>query len=236
MDCIKFDYVTKSYGSVVAINDVSFAIPCGERYALIGPNGAGKSTIMKLAVGLLSPNTGKVSIKGFPPDSVEARKIVGYLPEDAVPYMYLTVRENLEYIATLRGLTDPKDIADRLINELNLEEYEKTLVVKLSRGNRQKLAVALAIMHSPEVLLLDEPLNYLDIPTQEKVISLLASMNSTFLVATHIMSVATRLTRKVLVINHGKVIWHGTMEELRKLGSEDEPIESIVARVMNNSN
>lgn len=96
---------------------------------------------------------------------MEARKIVGCLPEDVTPYVHPTVRENIEYIATLRGLENPKEVANGLIDMLGLREYEKTYILRLSRGNRQKLAIALAIMHSPEILLFDKPLNYLDIPT-----------------------------------------------------------------------
>jgi ABC-2 type transport system ATP-binding protein len=96
----------------------------------------------------------------------------------------------------------------------------------------QKLAIALTLVHRPKILLLDEPLNYLDIPTQEKVISFLNSMNATNLVSTHIMSIAGRLTKKVIMISRSAVLWKGSMDDLRKLGREDEPIESIVARMM----
>ncbi|MEW9492666.1 MAG: ATP-binding cassette domain-containing protein, partial [Candidatus Aramenus sulfurataquae] len=106
------------------------------------------------------------------------------------------------------------------------------LAGKLSRGNQQKLAIALAIMHNPKVLLLDEPLNYLDIPTQEKVISLLKGMDSTFLISTHIMSIALRLTDYVLVISKGSLVWQGSIQQLKAMGREDEPIESVVARLM----
>ncbi|HYC26941.1 MAG TPA: ATP-binding cassette domain-containing protein, partial [Nitrososphaerales archaeon] len=122
-----------------------------------------------------------------------------------------------------------------LLDELDLREYEKANVGRLSRGNTQKLAIALAVVHSPKVLLLDEPLNYLDIPTQEKVISMLDKMSGTHLVSTHIMGIANRLTDSVVMIARGQLIWDGTIEELRKQGSHDEPIESVVARMMTNA-
>ena len=233
MECIKFRDVVKRYGNVVALNGVSFTVNCGERVALLGPNGAGKSTILKLAVGLLTPDEGEVLIKGYSPLSVQARGLIGYLPEDASPYFILTVRENLEYIASLRGVKDVKERVEQLLDLLELREYERRRVSSLSRGNRQKLAIALALIHSPEVLLLDEPLNYLDIPTQEKVISLLNSMKGvTVLVSTHIMSIAMRLAERVIVISKGRIVWQGEMQELKKLGREDEPIEAVVARLM----
>src|SRR2546430_5049237 len=158
--CMEVKFVTKSYGKTVALDDVSFSIPCGERYALLGPNGAGKSTTLKLLVGLLKPDTGTIRIGGYEPFSSEAKSILGYLPEDATPYRTLSVRENLEYIAALRGVGNVPEATERFLDELSLREYERAKVGKLSRGNMQKLATALALIHNPRIVLLDEPLNY----------------------------------------------------------------------------
>ncbi|HEY6282685.1 MAG TPA: ABC transporter ATP-binding protein [Nitrososphaerales archaeon] len=230
--CIQLTHVSKSYGSVPALNDLNFEIPVGGRFALLGPNGAGKSTTLKLLVGSLRPDTGYVKILGSSPDSKESKAVVGYLPEDALPYRMLSVRENLEYIAALRNVPDVKGRTDFLLDELDLRQYEKANVGRLSRGNTQKLAIALALVHSPKVLLLDEPLNYLDIPTQEKVIGLLDGMAGTHLVSTHIMSIADRLTDSVVMISKGMFMWEGTIAELRKKGTPEEPIEKVVARMM----
>ncbi len=229
---IVMEHVSKSYGSVSALSDLTFEIPIGGRFALLGPNGAGKSTTLKLLVGSLKADTGYVKILGSAPDSRESKTAVGYLPEDALPYRMLSVRENLEYIAALRGVPDVKGRTDYLLDELELRQYEKSNVGRLSRGNTQKLAIALAIVHSPKVLLLDEPLNYLDIPTQEKVISLLDGLEGTHLVSTHIMSIANRLTDSVVMISKGMFLWEGTIDELRHKGSPEEPIEKVVARMM----
>ena len=230
--CIEVQYVTKSYGKTVALDDVSFSIPCGERYALLGPNGAGKSTTLRLLVGLLKPDTGTIRIDSHEPFSPEAKSTLGYLPEDATPYRTLSVRENLEYIAALRGVRDVADATNRFLDELSLREYERAKVGKLSRGNMQKLSIALALVHDPKVVLLDEPLNYLDIPTQEKVFKMLKSLDSTQIVSTHIMSIATRLTNKVLMISRGKIVWNGTIDALKAMEVGDEPIESVVAMLM----
>lgn len=230
--CIELAHIGKSYGSVPALSDLSFEIPVGGRFALLGPNGAGKSTTLKLLVGSLRPDTGAVRILGLSPESKEAKSVVGYLPEDALPYRMLSVRENLEYIGALRGVADVKGRVDHLLDELDLRQYERANVGRLSRGNTQKLAIGLALVHSPKVLLLDEPLNYLDIPTQEKVISMLDKLEGTHLVSTHIMSIADRLTDSVVMISKGMFLWEGTIEELRKKGSPEEPIEKIVARMM----
>ena len=201
--CIELTHVSKSYGKVPALNDLSFDIPVGGRYSLLGPNGAGKSTTLKLLIGSLRPDTGNIRILGSSPDSRDSKAVVGYLPEDALPYRMLSVRENLEYIGALRGVPDVKGRTDFFLDELDLRQYEKANVGRLSRGNTQKLAIALALIHSPKVLLLDEPLNYLDIPTQEKVIGLLDRLEGTHLVSTHIMSIANRLTDSVIMISKG---------------------------------
>jgi len=230
--CIQLEHVSKSYGSVLALNDLNIEIPVGGRFALLGPNGAGKSTTLKLLVGSLRPESGYVKILGSSPESKEAKTVVGYLPEDALPYRMLSVRENLEYIAALRGVQDIRNRTEFLLDELDLRQYEKANVGRLSRGNTQKLAIALALVHSPKVLLLDEPLNYLDIPTQEKVIAMMDRLEGTHLVSTHIMGIANRLTDRVIMISKGQVLWEGTIQELRNKGSHDEPIETVVARMM----
>jgi ABC-2 type transport system ATP-binding protein len=230
--CIEVRGIKKTYGKVTALDGVSFSIPCGERWCLLGPNGAGKSTMLKLIVGLLKPDAGTIEVGGAQPVSKEAKAKLGYLPEDATPYLTLSVRENLEYMGALRGVPDLRTRVDYLLEFLELAQYQNSKVSALSRGNRQKLALALAVIHSPNILLLDEPLNYLDIPTQEKAISLLGSVDATLLVSTHIMSIAERLTSKALIITRGKIVWSGKIEELKSLGSSDEPIESIVARIM----
>ncbi|MDG6980907.1 MAG: ABC transporter ATP-binding protein [Nitrososphaerota archaeon] len=229
---IELTHVSKSYGRVPALSDLTFEIPKGGRFALLGPNGAGKSTTLKLLVGSLRPDVGYVKVQGVAPDSREAKSLIGYLPEDALPYRMLSVRENLEYIGALRNVPELKDRVDFLLDELDLGQYEKANVGRLSRGNTQKLAIALALVHSPKVLLLDEPLNYLDIPTQEKVIGLLDRLEGTHLVSTHIMSIADRLTDSVVMISKGMFLWEGTIEQLRKNGAPDEPIEKVVARMM----
>lgn len=233
MECISLRNVVKRFGSIIALNNLSFTIPCDGRFALLGPNGAGKSTTMKILAGLLKPDYGEVEIMGMKPGTKEVKRILGYLPEDPMPYRILTVRENLEYIASLRGVK--KERVDEMLDLLDLRQYERVQAGKLSRGNQQKLSLALILIHNPKIILLDEPLNYLDIPTQEKVINVLRDMKSTFLISTHIMSIATRLTDHVIIISRGTVIWQGSIDELRALGREDETIESVVARMMRNA-
>lgn len=207
-------------------------IRCGERVSLLGPNGAGKSTTLKIIAGLLKPDSGEVLIKGYNPNSIEAKRLMGYLPEDPSPYISLSVQENLEYIGSVRKTKDLPDRINYLMGILSLEQYRKSRTSSLSRGNRQKLALALSLIHNPKILIMDEPLNYLDIPSQERVFKMLKEMDATFLVSTHIMSIAERLTDRVIMISNGHPIWNGTIEELRERGDPSEPIESIVSRLM----
>lgn len=231
-DCIIMEGVTKSYEKNMALSNLNLRIACGQRVALLGPNGAGKSTTLKLLVGLLFPDSGTIEIMGSEPTSMAAKEMIGYLPEDASPYVNLSVRENLEYMASLRGLPEIRNKADEVMDRLELRQYEKYKVNKLSRGNRQKLSLGLATLHDPKVILLDEPLNYLDIPTQETVTSMLNSLNATILCSTHIMSIAEKLTENILIIARGSVVWSGTMKALKDQGSADESIEHIVSKLM----
>ncbi|WP_297215816.1 ABC transporter ATP-binding protein [Thermoplasma sp.] len=233
MGCIEFQDVHKNFGSKKALDGLSFQIECQERVALIGPNGAGKSTTLKILAGLIKPDSGYVKVGNYDPDSIEAKRIIGYLPEDASPYLTLSVRENLEYIGALRNTQDLEDKVEFLLNMMDLNQYRNSRVGTLSRGNRQKLSIALAIIHDPQIMLLDEPLNYLDIPTQERIIKYFNGMNATFLVSTHIMSIAERFTKYVIIINNGKLVWSGSIEDLKNISRDEEmTVESVISRIM----
>ncbi len=231
-DCIEASSIIKSYKNLIALNNISFKIKCGDKYSLLGPNGAGKSTTLKILAGLLKPDSGYIKIGGLDPVTVDAKKYIGYLPEDAYPYPNLSVMSNLEYIGAIRGVQDLSDRIDELVNGLDLRDYVNNKVMTLSRGNRQKVSVALAIIHKPKIVLLDEPLNYLDIPTQKKVITMLEKLNATILVSTHIMEIAERLSQNIIIINHGKITWTGTMDQLKGMITGDESIEDVVEKLM----
>ncbi|ABL87272.1 ABC transporter related protein [Pyrobaculum islandicum DSM 4184] len=236
MGCIRAEGLVKRFGSVAALSGVSFEVGCGESVALLGPNGAGKSTTLRILAGLLKPDAGRAAVCGYDVQARprEAKACLGFLPEDAVPFLNLTVRENLQYMAVLRGL--PDSAVDEALKLLGIEELADRTAASLSRGNRQRLAIALAVMHKPRVLLLDEPLNYLDIPAQQDSVKLFQSLKSSgsaIFVSTHIMSVAERLADKALVINRGRIVWQGPMDELReKAADAGERIEDVVARLM----
>ncbi|MEM0133068.1 ABC transporter ATP-binding protein [Acidiplasma sp.] len=232
MNCIEFNSVTKKYRDKYALNNVSFSLECNKSYSLIGPNGAGKSTILKIIAGLISPDAGNVSIKGNKPGSDEAKKITGYLAEEALPYINLTVKENLLYIGSLRKVNDLEKRISFLIDLFGLDSYLNSMVSNLSRGTKQRLSLALSIIHNPEIVLLDEPFNYIDIPTQEKIIKYFKTMNSTFLISTHVMSIAENFTENIIMINNGNIIFNGKLSEIEEMKSGNETVESLIARMM----
>lgn len=232
--CISALSIVKKFQGKTALNNLNIRVECGQRVALLGPNGAGKSTALKIISGILKPDYGEARIRGNISTGAEAKKMLGYLPEDASPYPMLSVRENMDYIGAIRSTEGLDDRIEELLDILALREYETYKVSALSRGNRQKLAVALSIIHRPEVMVMDEPLNYLDIPTQESLISMFRKMNGTFLVSTHIMSIAERLTERIIIISRGQEIWHGSTSDLKAMGKEKDTIEEIVSRMMVN--
>ena len=161
---LRMESVVKTFGTVRAVDGVDIQIKDRERVALLGENGAGKSTTIRIISGLMKPDSGMVRIYGHRPSSIEAKRYIGYLPEDASPYLNLSVRENLEYIGTIRRTENLQDRIEFFLDMLDLREMEKQKPLTLSRGNRQKLCLALSIIHQPRFAIMDEPLNYLDIP------------------------------------------------------------------------
>lgn len=233
-NALTLEGVYKSYAGVQAVNGLDLNIRDGERVALLGENGAGKSTTMRIISGLMKPDSGNVRIYGYRPSSMEAKKNMGYLPEDASPYLNLSVLENLEYIGAIRGTRDLNDRIDQLTELLDMQSMKQQKPLSLSRGNRQKLCLALSIIHEPRFAIMDEPLNYLDIPTQERVFDYFNSMSSTFLISTHILSIAIRITQRIVLLSKGKKVWDGNLEELKNYDNSKRPVEAIVADMMKN--
>lgn len=228
MNCVTVNNLSKQYNKKTVLNDISFSLECNKSYSLIGQNGAGKSTILKSIAGLID-YTGDISVKGTPPGSDESKKSIGYLAEDASPYINLTVRENLLYIASLRRVENINGRLLTLVDLLGLDNYLNVMVSNLSKGTMQRLSLALSIVHNPEIVLLDEPLNYIDIPMQEKIINFFKTMNSTFLISTHVMSIAERFTENVIMINNGNIIFNGKLSQIESMKKNNETIESVIA-------
>jgi ABC-2 type transport system ATP-binding protein len=227
---IKVNNISKSFGNIKVLYNISFEIEENKSVFLIGPNGAGKTTTLRILSGILKPDSGEVYIKGINlfENPREAKKYIGYLPEDPIPFINLSVEENLEYIGLLRNVKDLYNKIDFYLEFFDLKKYRNYRAMNLSRGNRQKLSLSMILLPEPEILLLDEPLNYLDIETQYKVIELLKKIKSTKLISTHIISLADKLAEKIILINGGKIIYEGNIEKLRENGNLEENIIKLL--------
>lgn len=229
---IKVDSVFLSYETNSVLKGLSLHLKDGEKVSIIGANGAGKTTTLKIVAGILRPDSGSVSIEGISPEDERSKAITGYLPEDASPYGMLSVYENVYYAASLRGLDNARDRANAIMEEFGIRGYSAIAANKLSRGNRQRLSLAMTFVHSPKLLIMDEPLNYLDIPTQEKVIKMVRKADATVLVSTHVISTANSLTDRIAILNDGRITWEGTVDEVMSSASDGERLEQKIARMM----
>ena len=216
---INISKMSKYYGEYPAVIDVSFNISKGESIGLLGPNGAGKSTTMKVMTGFTPPTSGNVNIGGHDiiKNSIDARKLIGYLPESVPLYTEMTVRDYLKYMGSLRGMN--KNISkrvDEVISLTSLNQYKNVLISKLSKGYRQRTGIAQAILHKPKILILDEPTIGID-PVQvvetRKLIQNLGE-DHTLILSSHILPEVTSICKRVLVIHEGKIVADDTPENL----------------------
>ncbi len=217
--------ITKSYGSQLAVNDVSFTVSTGEIVGFIGPNGAGKSTMMKVITGTLPPDKGEVLIKDKPvgENLKSIRKIIGYLPENNPLYPEMYIREYLEYVAGLyqiRG-NQRKEHIKRVIEMTGLSPEAHKKIGSLSKGYRQRVGLSQALIHDPEILILDEPTTGLD-PNQLVEIRQLISnigLQKTVLLSTHILQEVEAICDRVIIINQGKILADDKSASLKEKGA-----------------
>lgn len=217
---IKVQKLSKHYGPLRALNDISFEVGAGEVLGLLGPNGAGKTTTIRLLTTFLPPTSGTAEIAGFDisKQADEVRKNIGYLPEVAPLYPELRVNEYLNFIGNLRGLSGRalKDATDKVITRCALEPVMTRLCSQLSKGFRQRVGLAQAIIHEPKVIILDEPTSGLD-PTQIREIrALIAELRKgcTLILSTHILQEVIENCSRVLILAAGQVACEGTLAEL----------------------
>lgn len=218
--------LSKYYGPFAATQDVTFSVPQGQVVAFLGPNGAGKSTTMKLLTGFLAPSTGTAKIAGFDvaTDRLAASRILGYLPENGPLYPEMTPHGLLKYVGHLRGMSanDLNSRLDYVARNCNLESVWKKSIGKLSKGFRQRVGMAAALLHDPDVLILDEPTAGLDPNQVHGVRDLIRSLGETktVLLSTHILQEVRAVCSRVLLINEGRLVLDGPVDELK--GSQDQ--------------
>jgi ABC-2 type transport system ATP-binding protein len=207
---IQVEGLTKYYGDHPAIVDLTFHAEAGEILGFLGPNGAGKTTTMRILTGYMPPSAGTASVAGFDvvDQSLEVRRRVGYLPETVPLYPEMSVVEYLGFMGSLRRVADIDDRIDAVLEEVHLEERAESYIGNLSKGLRQRVGLAQALLHEPDVLILDEPTIGLD-PAQiidvRKLIQEIGR-SRTVLLSTHILSEAQQVCDRVLIINHGSIV------------------------------
>ena len=215
---IEVSHVSRNFGDFRAVNDVSFSIPTGQIVGLLGPNGAGKTTTMRMITGFLAPSAGSILIDGIDvsENPVEAKKKIGYMPESAPLYGEMIVEDYLTYIANIYG-QNPEEKLPLLCQECGLKEVMSKNISELSRGNRQRVALAHALMNDPEILILDEPTSGLDPNQVEDVRDIIREIGKTrtVIVSTHILSEVETICSRAIIISGGKLVADSSIEELK---------------------
>ncbi len=232
---ISVSELKKFFGDIKAVNGISFEVKKGEVFGLLGPNGAGKTTTIKLLLGLLELNQGDIRIMGLNPETqeVQIKHRVGYVSEEPLIFRSLTPKDLFNFIASIRGLEAEKSSkrAYDYLESLGALEYYDQLVATLSHGNKQKIQIISAILHDPDLLIMDEPLVGLDaksVKVVKEILDIHIENGGAVLFSTHIMEIAEDLCDRIAIMNRGKLVGIGTMEELRqqanKLGANLEDV------------
>ena len=245
---IKVENVTKKYGNYVAVDNMNFEVKEGEIVGFLGPNGAGKTTTMSIITGVIEPTDGHVEINGYnvSKKANKAKREIGYMPETTPLYNELTPKEFVSYMSELKGVKrkERKIEIERVIKAVNIEDVQNKLIRNLSRGYRQRVSLAGALVGNPKVLILDEPTVGLDPKQVTQIRNLIKSLGKehTVILSSHILSEVSQICQKVIIINKGKIIAIDTPENLEKKVNEnnnvyvtvedtDNKIESIKEKI-----
>ena len=210
-------HLTKSFGTKTILDDLSFHIESGEIFGLLGPNGAGKTTMIRIILDIIKSDTGYVKMFGKLFNEAFKERI-GYLPEERGLYQKITVFECLKYFANLKNVKKPDDPIDFWLERVGLIDHKKRRVSELSKGMQQKIQLASAFIHDPDILILDEPFSGLD-PVNTKIVKDimldLKRDGKTIILSTHQMDQAERMCDRILMINHGKKVLYGTLDRIK---------------------
>ena len=232
---IKVRNLKKYFETVKAVDGISFDVREGEVFGLLGPNGAGKTTTIKLLLGLLEPNDGGMEIFGLNPErqDIQIKERVGYVAEDPLIYKSLTPKDLFNFIASIRELDEDviQERAKEYLESFEALEYYDQMIATLSHGNKQKLQIIAAILHDPQLLILDEPIAGLDaksVRVMREIIEIHLENGGSVLFSTHIMEIAEDMCDRIGIINKGKMVGIGRLDELRqqanKLGASLEDV------------
>ncbi|MFH1612623.1 MAG: ATP-binding cassette domain-containing protein [bacterium] len=225
---IEVKNLTKKYGDVTAVNDISFEVKKGEILGFLGPNAAGKTTTMRMLTGYMLPQEGTAKVAGLDifESSFEIKKHIGYLPENNPLYEDIQVIDYLDFIAEIRGISNKKERVKEIVKICSLEKVIKKDIGELSKGYKQRVGLAQAMIHNPEILILDEPTSGLDPKQIVEIRSLIKDLGKekTVILSTHILSEVEATCTQVLIINNGKIVISGTPKELQNMSQGESRI------------
>ena len=226
----------KLYGSKAAVDGLSLSVPGGSFFGFLGPNGAGKSTTIRMLTGLIPPTSGSISLLGMPmPDrEIEIKKRIGLVPDESLLFDRLTGAEFLEFVGRMYGLARPvaQERAGELLGLFELADQRRKLIAEYSKGMRKRVAMAASLIHRPELFLMDEPFEGVDAVGARLMKDILLDQvrhGATIFLTSHVLEVVERLCDRVAIINEGKIVREGTMQELR---SASETLEDVFVRVV----
>lgn len=232
---IEVVHFRKEYDTVVAADDVSFNLPRGVIGALIGPNGAGKTTTMRALCGIIRPTSGRLAVSGFDvsSDPIAVKRRIAYVPDDPPLFESLTVAEHLQFIGSAYNVPNFAKSAAELLDQLELGAKSNALASELSRGMRQKVAIACAYLRTPEVLLLDEPLTGLDpvaIRMLKQTLVQRASAGATVLVSSHLLALVEDICQHLVILRSGRCLFSGTLADAQQLYNVSGTLEDVFFR------
>jgi ABC-2 type transport system ATP-binding protein len=234
---IKITNLTKKFKDKIAVDNVNLEIKPGEIFGLLGPNGAGKTTTIKLITGLLKPTQGNITVYGYDiqKNPIEAKRNIGLLPDNAFVYQKLTGKEFLEFVCGIYNI-NCSDI-DEQLEIFDLKDHADELIESYSHGMQQKLVLTSILIRKPKAILLDEPLVGLDPKSARLIKNIyydLSKKGTTIFLSTHILEIAEKLCSRLAIINKGKIIALGTLDELKKLAVSESDLEDVFFKLTEN--
>ena len=237
---IAVEGLTKLYGDVTAVSDLTFSVEPGKVMGLVGPNGAGKTTALRCISGIIPATHGRIEIGGrdLRDDPLEAKKLLAFFPDEPRLFDYLTVRQHLEFTGRLYQLRDIAKRGRELLDALEMSDKADVLPAELSRGMKQKVALACGFLHQPRVMFFDEPLTGLDplaIRRTKDLIVQKARDGAAIIISSHLLHLLEEVCSHVLILKRGKKIAHGTLDEIRaehREGDKDSTLEEIFIRLV----
>lgn len=234
---IKTFNLTKKFGNLTAVENLNLEVKRAEIYGLIGPNGAGKTTTIKMLTGITPPTSGRTEIGGFDiqKDPISAKKLIGYIPDVPYVYPYMTGREFLHFVGEIYEVKDKEEKIKKLLNIFPIDEMIDGYFKDFSRGTKQKLTILATLLHEPKVLIIDEPILGLDPASTQitrKLLTGFSKKGGTVFISSHTLSFIQEICGRVGIIDFGKLIFEGTLPELKeKLKAKESDLEELFLKI-----